>query len=172
MTVHNWAYAGLTLIGVGMLLAWLSTRLDWTWLFGEDPPGADPEFADDLHGMVEEFRDHHAEINDLVDDELNPAIRMDQAAVDAELAVIADKLAADTGIDLNWQPDRDFQAWGYELGYAVSKLEYQVAWQREHPLDRPSDAPPPPDYRVVWDGGESSFVDLTCAGRHGQRVTA
>jgi hypothetical protein len=169
MTVHNWAYAGLTLIGVGFLLAWLSTRLDWTWLFGEDWPGADTA---DNSEILAEVRDHKASAVDLVDDLLNPAIRMDQATVDAELAVIADKLAAEQGLDLGWQPDRDFQAWGYELGYAVSKLEYQVAWQREHPLDRPSDAPPPPDYRVVWDGGESSFVDLTCTGQHGQRVTA
>jgi hypothetical protein len=58
------------------------------------------------------------------------------------------------------------------LGYAVSKLEHRVAWQREHFLARIDEAPPLTDYRVVWDGDTPNYVDLTCSGRHGLRVTA
>jgi hypothetical protein len=160
VTVHNWAYAGLTLIGLGLVLVEAAKHLDWTWLFGEDPPGADPEFADNLHGLVEEFRDHHAEINDLLDDELNPATRMDQATVDAEFAAIAADVADKLGTDFTG-PDVDFEAWERDMPNTPSIQRLLLELEK-----------PPLRYRVVWDGDTPGYVDLTCTGRNKAWVVA
>jgi hypothetical protein len=160
VTVHNWAYAGLTLIGVGFLLVEAARHLDWTWLFGENPPGADPEFADNLHGLVEEFRDHHAEINDLLDDELNPATRMDQTAIDAEFAAIAHEVAHQLGTDFTG-PDVDFQTWEQDMPNTPSIQRLLLELEN-----------PPLRYRVVWDGDKANYINLTGTGRNHPWVVA
>jgi hypothetical protein len=165
VTVATLQHVGRLLVGVGFVLAALA-NLNWTWLrnriFEPDPPGATPEFADDLHGMVEEFRDHHAEINDLLDDELNPATRMDQAAVDAEFAAIAADVADKLGTDFTG-PDVDFQTWEQDMPNTPSIQRLLLELEN-----------PPLRYRVVWDDdtGEPSFVDLTSTGRNRAWVTA
>jgi hypothetical protein len=157
VTVHNWAYAGLTLTGLGLIFIEAAKHLDWTWLFGEDWPGADTA---DNSEILAEVRDHKASAVDLVDDLLNPAIRMDQATVDAEFAAIAADVAHKLGTDFTG-PNVDFQAWEQDMPNTPSIQRLLLELEN-----------PPLRYRVVWDGDTPNYVDLTSTGRNHPWVVA
>lgn len=95
------------------LLAFLPTLVHRR-LFDKEAPGADPVWADRIHDMAEEVRDHPATIADITD------------LADQVDAIFANQLATKLGTDFAG-PDVTWQRW--------ADLDDRVGWTSTPPPD-------------------------------------